>query len=269
MTVAAPKIAVFDSGVGGLSTLNALRRGLPSCKFIYCFDDAYYPYGALSDSVITDRVRWVIDALIQREHPDVLVVACNTASTIALPILRNFCTIPVVGVVPGIKPAAALSTSGVIGLLATKATVNRPYIDQLINDFAANCRVIRVGSQALVALAESKIRAGHESADASAIRHEVKPMSDDAELDTVVIGCTHFSHVLDELRTSFDRPVTFVEPNDGVVRRVRTLFPGISPPDGLAPKQVTAFHTKDDAILTSLNRFYWLEHFGINHLVIL
>lgn len=140
-----PRVLVFDSGVGGLSVLAELRRQSGLRRFVYAADNGFFPYGEKDDAALTQRVDAVIRRLVQRFSPDILVVACNTASTVVLPHIRSHLQLPVVGVVPAIKPAATATKSKVIGLLATPATIHRGYTQQLVNQFAHDCRVIEWG----------------------------------------------------------------------------------------------------------------------------
>lgn len=183
-------ILVFDSGVGGLSIVAALRERMPDLPLTYACDNAAFPYGLKSDAWLLDRVPEVVAQLIERVQPCLLVVACNTASTVVLPALRERFPLPVVGVVPAIKPAGLMTRSGHIGLLATQGTIKRPYTQRLIETFAGDCQVTRVGSNQLVELAE-EVMAGCEIPDATLLEI-LQPFLDEPRLDTMILGCTHF-----------------------------------------------------------------------------
>ena len=155
-TAPSPRILVFDSGVGGLSIVHEIQKKLPFAPLVYASDNAFFPYGTKGEAELIARVDKVLRKIIAAHPIDIIVIACNTASTLTLPHLRNSFTQPVVGVVPAIKPAAAQSKSQVIGLLATPATVARPYTQALIREHAPNAKVISVGSSELVQLAEHK-----------------------------------------------------------------------------------------------------------------
>lgn len=219
------RIAVFDSGLGGLSILHALREALPTgVAWHYCADSAAFPYGRLSADDLEARVRAVIAALIAESRPDVLVIACNTASTGALAaVRRDHPDLSVVGVVPAIKPAAALSRSKVIGLLATPGTVASPYTDQLIADHATDCRVIRHGAVGLVRLAEGTLRGQIPSHDELA--EEIAPLFTDPEMDAVVLGCTHFPLVAEALARVAPRPVHWIDSGEAVARQTVRILP--------------------------------------------
>ncbi len=232
----AQPVLVFDSGVGGLTILEALRDRLPGERYAYACDNAAFPYGPKPEAELIERVHAVLDALIDHFAPKLLVVACNTASTVALPHLRSHYQLPIVGVVPAIKPAAQRSRNRVIGLLATPGTVQRPYTEQLIRDFATDCTVIRVGSSELVEQAERKLRG--EAVDEKLLRELLQPFVDGGA-DTVVLGCTHFPLLRDELLRAVDRPLQWIDSGDAIARRVEQQ---------LAERQLRGSRSTDTAI---------------------
>src|SRR5687768_3713730 len=192
MTPSSP-LLFFDSGVGGLSVLAPTRKLLPNAPIIYAADSAGYPYGRKSEAELAARVPALLGRLVERFRPRLAVIACNTASTIALDHVRAALDIPVVGTVPAIKPAAELSKSRVIGVLGTEATVRQPYVDDLAARFAADCTVIRHGSPELVELAEAKLSG--EPIDLDTVRAALRPMIDQPhgkDIDVMVLACTHF-----------------------------------------------------------------------------
>jgi glutamate racemase len=223
--LAAPKrVLAFDSGVGGLSVLDAIAAAGLALELDYAADNAWLPYGLKSDAELRTRVPALLSALAAQWHPDVVVIACNTASTIALDAVRAAFSIPVVGVVPPVKPAAALTRTGTIGLLATPATVRRAYTDDLIAQFAADKRVIRFGSSALVETAERKLRG--EPVDSAAITEAISglfgaPGGD--EIDVVALACTHFPLLRAELERAAPRPCVWLDSGDAIARRVRQV----------------------------------------------
>jgi glutamate racemase len=213
----------FDSGVGGLSVLEPTRRLLPNAPIVYAADSAGFPYGNRSEAEIASRVPALLGRLVERFHPRLAVIACNTASTIALDQVRSALDLPVVGTVPAIKPAAELTKTRVIGVLGTEATVRQPYVDDLAAKFAADCTIVRHGSPELVELAEAKL-AG-EDAGIDAVRSAVQPMFDAPggdRIDTVVLACTHFPLLGDELRQAFP-DVSYVDGGPGIARRIAYL----------------------------------------------
>lgn len=221
-------ILVFDSGVGGLSIVSHLREQLPSTAIQYLADNALFPYGELNDEVLVPRVVALIASSCEHWNIDIVVIACNTASTLALPALRDKLSIPVVGVVPAIKPAAQCSSNKVIGLLATNGTVSRAYTDELIADFAKDCQIIRVGSSTLVALIEAKMRG--EDIPQQTYTEILKPLREhigwDA-LDTVVLACTHFPLAKQQLSAAAPDVSHWVDSGDAVARRVKHLLTSI------------------------------------------
>lgn len=206
--------------MGGLSVVRALRERLPGVPLAYVCDNAALPYGTKADDWLVARIVAVCAAAVAASDARVLVVACNTASTLALVALRERLTIPVVGTVPAIKPAAALSESGVIGLLATSATVCRPYTDRLIADFATGHTVVRVAADTLVAEAERLLAEG--TANRAVIDAALAPLWRDARLDTVVLGCTHFPLLGEYFRAP--RPITWIDSGDAIARRVAQII---------------------------------------------
>ena len=216
-------ILFFDSGVGGLSVLGPTRELMPNAPIVYAADSAGFPYGKRSEAEIASRVPALLGRLVERFHPRLAVIACNTASTIALEHVRSALDLPVVGTVPAIKPAAEMSRSRVIGVLGTEATVRQPYVDDLAARFASDCTIIRHGSPELVELAEAKL-AGEE-VEIDAVRAATQPMFDAAgntHIDTVVLACTHFPLLQDELRAAFP-DVAYVDGGPGIARRIAHL----------------------------------------------
>ena len=222
MDPAAP-LLFFDSGVGGLSVLDHTRALLPNAPIVYVADNAGFPYGKRSEAEIASRVPALLGRLVERFHPRLAVIACNTASTIALEHVRSALDLPVVGTVPAIKPAAETSKSRVIGVLGTEATVRQPYVDDLGAKFAADCTLIRHGSPELVELAEAKL-AGDEISIED-IRAAAAPMFEAArgsEIDVVVLACTHFPLLRDELADAFPGR-TWIDGGPGIARRIAWL----------------------------------------------
>jgi glutamate racemase len=217
-TINPPRILIFDSGVGGLSISAAIQAQYPHCAISYASDNAAFPYGTKTEEVLIARVDKVLHRLQTITQADIIVVACNTASTVALPTIRERFSIPIIGVVPAIKPAARISQTKVIGLLATPGTVSRHYTDQLIDEFASDCRVIKVGSNELVLLAEQKLR-GINLTQAQLVPL-VQALRDNPELDTVVLACTHFPLIKAELQLALPNISHWVDSGDAIARRV-------------------------------------------------
>jgi glutamate racemase len=251
-------ILVFDSGIGGLSVLGPIRALLPQTPIVYAADSAGYPYGTRRAAEIEARVPAMLGRLAERFDPELVVIACNTASTIALDAVRFALDLPVVGTVPAIKPAAALSKTRAIGVLGTEATVRQPYLDRLIEEFASDCMVVRHGSAELVDLAEAKLRG--EATDPLAYRRILDALyaaPGGERIDTVVLACTHFPLVEDELAAASSRPVRFVDGKEGIARRTAWLLRGRewagSPVEGIAV--FTGRNTDIEAYRAGLARF--------------
>ncbi|KJM62687.1 glutamate racemase [Pluralibacter gergoviae] len=218
-----PTVLVFDSGVGGLSVYDEIRHLLPDLHYIYVFDNAAFPYGEKSEAFIVERVVDIVTAVRARYPLALAVIACNSASTVSLPALREKFTFPVVGVVPAIKPAARLTANGIVGLLATRGTVKRPYTRELIERFAHECRIEMLGSGELVELAEAKLHGEPVSLDE--MRRILRPWLRMPEPpDTVVLGCTHFPLLQDELKAVLPEGTRLVDSGAAIARRTAWLL---------------------------------------------
>lgn len=220
-------ILLFDSGVGGLTVLAELRLLLPDAPVIYAADNAGLPYGSKSEAQIAARVAGLLGRMTERLHPRLVCIACNTASTIALSMVREVLEIPIVGTVPAIKPAAAMTRTGVIGLLGTEATIRQTYVDQLEQEFAAGKRLLRHAAPELVDAAEALIRG--DSVDRNAVIRAadgLRAMPGGGDIDTVVLACTHFPLLEAELADAFGPNVRFVHGAQGIARRIVHLTEG-------------------------------------------
>lgn len=237
---AAP-ILIFDSGVGGLTVLAELRKVLPDAPVIYVADEAALPYGDKSEAEIAARVCGLLGRLAERYHPRLICIACNTASTIALGMVRDVLETPVVGTVPAIKPAAEMTQTGVIGLLGTAATIRQAYVDNLQAQFAAGKTLLRHAAPELVGAAELKLRGGTPDPEIFARAAQGLTSQPGGEsIDTVVLACTHFPLLTDELGEAFGEKVHFVDGAQGIARRIRYLTQG----------QAFIRHDQDFAIVT-------------------
>src|SRR5512146_2426579 len=222
---AAPTILVFDSGVGGLTVYREIVAARPDAAYVYVADDAGFPYGSQPETMLIARIIDVVGQAIAEHNPDLVVVACNTASTLALAELRARFAVPFVGTVPAIKPACAQSTTKCISVLGTQATVSRAYTRSLIREFAAGCNVALIGSSHLASYAEAEL-AGKPIADA-AIKEEIAGCFVDVEgrrTDTVVLACTHYPLLLDRFKANAPWPVDWIDPAPAIARRVADLL---------------------------------------------
>ncbi len=221
MVNAAKRVLVFDSGVGGLSVFDAIMASGRALSLDYVADNAWLPYGLKADADLRTRVPALLARMTEAWTPDAVVVACNTASTIVLPDVRAALAIPVIGVVPPIKPAAALTKTGAIGLLATPATVQRTYTDDLIAQFAADKRVVRFGSAALVEAAERKLRG--EPYDPRGVHEAIGALFSNTDVDVVALACTHFPLLAQELAAAAPRACAWLDSGAAIARRVADI----------------------------------------------
>ena len=222
----AHRILIFDSGIGGLSISDEIQALLPNVAMVYVADNRTYPYGTLSEQALIDRMVNLFPNLIERFQPEAIVIACNSASTLVLEHLRKTTAIPVIGVVPAIKPAAQRTENRVIGLLATPGTVRRAYTDRLVSDFANHCQVIKIGSRELVDEAEKKLR-GH-NVNQSVLRAALQPFLAEPTLDQVVLGCTHFPFLKSELQAILGEKVQLIDSGEAIARRTRYILSSLS-----------------------------------------
>ncbi|ADO11264.1 Glutamate racemase [Pantoea vagans C9-1] len=253
-----PTVLVFDSGVGGLSVYDEVRQLLPDLHYLYAFDNAGFPYGEKSETFIVERVVAIVEAITQRYPLSLVIIACNTASTVSLPALRERFAFPVVGVVPAIKPAARLTRNGVVGLLATRATVRRPYTHELVSQFAGSCNIEMLGSAELVELAEAKLHGAEVALDE--VRRIVQPWLRMAEPpDTVVLGCTHFPLLREELQQVLPEGTRLIDSGAAIARRTVWLLEHEAPQIHSSQQNV-AFCTELDGEAVQLSPI--LQRYG-------
>jgi len=238
-------ILVFDSGIGGLSVLTEIRKLLPDHNYHYVFDNARLPYGNLSEDELIKGCVELIVKQVTKINAAIVVVACNTASTLVLPHLRACLTIPVVGVVPAIKPAALISRKKHIGLLATPGTVKRDYTHELINEFAEDCKVELFGSSELVIMAENYFAGKPIAVDVLA---EILRPIKEADIDVLVLGCTHFPMIAEQIKVTLGDKIALLDSGAAVASRVVTLMKQNDTLSGM----MTVNYTKD--ISTGLYR---------------
>ena len=219
-----PTILVFDSGLGGITVYREIAAARPDADFIYVADDAGFPYGAIAEPALVARVVDLMDGLIAAHEPDLVVIACNTASTLVLPVLREKFPLPFVGTVPAIKPACAASVTRRVSVLGTEATVAREYTRSLIRDFAQDCRVTLVGSRNLAAYAEAEMSGTPVNDEALLAEIALCFRDDGVRTDTVVLACTHYPLLIERLRQLALWPVDFIDPAPAIARRVTDLL---------------------------------------------
>jgi glutamate racemase len=253
-----PTILIFDSGLGGLTVFREVAKARPDAHYLYVADDAFFPYARHGEVELIERVGALMAALIEKHHPDLVVLACNTASTLVLPHLRARFSVPFVGTVPAIKPACASSTSKRVTVLGTEATVRREYTRALIREFADGSEVILVGSAKLAGFAEAELN-GAAVAD-HLIAQEIEPCFVDAgerRTDTIVLACTHYPLLLERLAQLAPWPVTFIDPAPAIARRVVQLS---GPQESVAAREsarilLTSGRRPSAALAAALARF--------------
>jgi glutamate racemase len=253
-----PTILVFDSGLGGLTVFREIAKARPDASYVYVADDAFFPYARRSEEQLVGRVVPLMQQLIAIHVPDLVVIACNTASTLVLPHLRARLAVPFVGTVPAVKPACTASRSRLVSVLGTEATVQREYTRALIRDFGQGCDVTLVGAAHLAGLAEAALRG--EAIDDDAIAQEIGPCfisSDGRRTDTIVLACTHYPLLLERLAQLAPWPVDWVDPAPAIARRVMDLVgpPANTAASGTACAVFTSRLEPPPALAAALARF--------------
>ena len=239
-----PTILIIDSGVGGLSVYDEIAKLLPTARYLYVFDNAGFPYGTKEESFIIERVVKITQQMADSYPIALAVIACNTASTITLPRLRETFSFPVIGVVPAIKPAAQLTRNGVVGLLATQGTIRREYTYELIKQFATDCQIEMLGASSLVELAERKLH--RQDVNLNEVKAAVMDWLRLPKIpDTIVLGCTHFPLLKEELQQVFPSETIFVDSGIAVARRAVFLLKDYAAPSTFKPSNI-AFGTLED-----------------------
>lgn len=257
-------ILFFDSGLGGLTVYRAAVALLPRTNFIYVADDAAFPYGAWPEDKLSSRILAVMEDLICRHRPDLVVVACNTASTLVLAGLRTRFPMPFVGTVPAIKPACAMSRSKLVSVLGTRATVAREYTRSLIRDFAQGCSMTLHGSAHLATLAERHLRG--EAIEDAEIAAEIAPCfvtQDERRTDTLVLACTHYPLLAERIAGLAPWPVALVDPAPAIARQVAKMAAGREAGPGEAGKRQGLIEFTSGAV-PALPLLKALESFGLS-----
>ncbi len=217
------RVLFFDSGVGGLSIFQNVLQVNNSIKAFYLFDHEFFPYGNKEESFLKERVLFLVKDAVVKFNIDLVVIACNTASTIVLPLLRDNIDIPIVGVVPAIKPACLQSKSKVVGLLATPGTCKREYTQNLIDKFNNGCEVIKIGSTDLVAIAENKLCG--RIVNLRSIEKILEQFFDiNNAVDCIILGCTHFPFLQDEIKSILKEKVFLIDSGKAVANHVKNIL---------------------------------------------
>jgi glutamate racemase len=254
----APTILVFDSGLGGLTVFREVVKARPDARFVYVADDAFFPYSSHGEGELVERIVALMGDLIERQRPDLIVIACNTASTLVLPHLRARFSVPFIGTVPAIKPACATSITKRVSVLGTDATVSREYTRALIRDFANDSDVTLVGSARLAGYAEAELQGA--PVDDAAIGREIAPCfveQDGRRTDTIVLACTHYPLLLNRLNRLAPWPVNFLDPAPAIARRVTDLIGPKASPEAPAPAKIafTSGRAPSPALTAALSGF--------------
>lgn len=217
---------ILDSGVGGLSVVRSIRATLPELKLVYLADNAWFPYGGRDETALIERLLLLVEEATRCMSCDAIVIACNTASTVALDALRAHSSIPIVGVVPPIKTAGEVSRTRIVGLLATEATVQRDYVRALRERYAADCQLISLGLPRLAEMAEAKLRG--VPVDRAELRGLLSPLFGPTAppVDTVVLGCTHYPLLLEELGAVSPPDVRWLDSSPAIARRLAQVLTG-------------------------------------------
>ncbi|UAB76883.1 glutamate racemase [Erythrobacter sp. SCSIO 43205] len=258
---ASSPILLFDSGVGGLSVFAELNRLLPKAPVIYAADLAGLPYGNKTEAQIAARVTGLLGRMAERYKPRLICIACNTASTIALGMVRDVLEVPIVGTVPAIKPAASLTKTGVIGLLGTEATIRQHYVDNLEAEFASDKKLLRLAAPELVEAAEGKLRG--RPVDMKVIEdaaEKLRAMPGGDEIDTLVLACTHFPLLGRELHEVFGEEVNLLHGAGGIARQIARLVEGQTFDRTAGRRAVMTGDPDDFRQLTKVLKVYGIDH---------
>lgn len=258
-TVKTANVLIVDSGLGGLSIAREIMSLRPDCNYCYLADNSQFPYGLMSEQALTQRLCDIIENALKTYPSDIIVIACNTASTIALEQLRKQFSMPIVGVVPAIKPAAQLTQTGHIGLLATPGTIQRQYIDKLIKEHAADKSIHKIGSNKLVEIAESAAYSGKHLPQL--VKNELAPWFSSGrieQIDVLILACTHFPLIRDLLHSVLPEHIQLLDSGAAIARRTDSLLKSVT---------ATRAQTTNRAIVSSTQilepqKMEFLRHFG-------
>lgn len=216
--------AFLDSGTGGIPYMMELKHKMPEARCVYVGDTAHFPYGEKSADEVTESAAASITEIVRRWDPDTLVIACNTISVTSLAELRSrFPSLPIVGTVPAIRLAARVSRNKRIGLLATNATVRHPYCEDLIRKYAADCEIFKRGDPDLISFIEHSLFTATAEERMAAVQPAVSQFLDQG-CDTIILGCTHFTHVAGSIAAAAGKDVQVVDSRDGVAKQALKVW---------------------------------------------
>lgn len=251
-------IGFYDSGIGGLPYLRWMKERTSDCTYRYLAENRYFPFGTRTEEEIRSIVNGSIGRFIEKTDPDMIVIACNTASVTALELLRKNYSIPFVGVVPAIKPAGLLSRNKTIGLFATNKTVSQAYTQNLIDSFASECKVRRFAMPEIVSFVENRIFSANRKETAEMIAPAAEFFRKNGA-DTVILGCTHFIYLEEIFREILGPEINIVDSREGVGKRAISLLEQINPRE--CPEK-DLFFTTSEAQMPE-NYRYIPESFGL------
>lgn len=218
-------IGIFDSGIGGLSVFREIRKVLPEQSYVYYSDNAHCPYGEKSKEYIIERARAITHELLAK-GAGIIVVACNTATAAAIATLREEFPVKFIGMEPAIKPAASITGTGVVGVLATAGTLNSEKYLRHKEKYAADIRIIEHAGKDFVELVENGITSGPEAE--TVVSHSLKPLLE-AGADTIVLGCTHYPFLAETIKkvaaahhadSNLDSEFNLIDPAPAVARHL-------------------------------------------------
>ena len=214
-------ILLFDSGVGGLSIFFELQKKIQNFSCHYLLDNKFFPYGSLQQKTIISRLTSLIINFQKKQKVDLIIIACNTASTVVLPKLRALTDIPIIGVVPALKPATKISKNKNIALLATNGTIKRKYTKDLIDKFTKGYKVKLIANSSLVEMAENKF--AQKKIDLKILDKVLLPLFDD-KIDTLILGCTHFPLLKIEINSCLNNKIQLVDSGEAVANQALKLY---------------------------------------------
>ena len=255
-------VAFIDSGIGGLPYLLWFRERMPGEDLVYCADTKYFPYGKRGADEVRGIVIELAGRVCRRLSPKMFVVACNTASVSALSDLRSRFDVPFIGVVPAVKPAAGLSRKKTIGIMATDRTVEEAYTEGLIRDFARNCRIIKYADGDIIDFVENRLLDSTETERSVFAKRAAAALK---EADTVVLACTHFLHIREDLGKEFGSGVEIVDSVEGVGRQaIRILRTnGLEAGNGGRARLFTSNLSEKSGMYRQYAEKYGLEFMGV------
>lgn len=258
-------IGVFDSGLGGLTVLTALRAQQPDVDVLYLADQAHSPYGSLSEQAVVERCRRISQWFIE-QGAQLIVVACNTATALAIETLRHELDVPFVGIEPGIKPAAMQSKTGEVGILATEHTVASKRFSSLLQAYLPKVKVHSIGCVGLAAAIETESSLAH-----SILYEHLSPLTETV-IDHLVLGCTHYPLIREEIELHFGGRVTVIDTGAAVAIEVGRVYQSVQKLEqrNISNAQLLLFSTDSNnrmvEMISHYHSLHWLRGIPVNYL---